>query len=238
MLVTLDLTARQAQRVLGQAVRAHAKLELEPRPEAHSVLLWGSLSGREKDTLLVDLHDDAGHPAPLAALIGAMCDARTILSGQLCLFSTFVVDVAEDTVPRQLMLAVPETIQVANRRRFARKAPLEPVPVRCTVPGAPTPQVAILANIGPTGLASRVVNPELQDLLYIGDRVELEFVLPWSNEVYTLPAIVCNKNRCREEGHLMIGFEFVPQDNEVALQRLRAALSDETARLTEKEGEP
>ena len=135
------------------------------------------------------------------------------------------------------MLVTPETVQVANRRRFARKAPIEPVPVRFLPPGAATPLVAILSNIGPTGLGCRVVNRELEDLLFIGDQVEVEFVLPWSNEVYTLRAVVCNKNRCREEGHLLVGFEFV-QENEAALVRLRAALSDETARLTEREGQP
>jgi hypothetical protein len=237
MLVTLDLTARQAQRVLGQAIRSRVKLEVEPRPEADNTLLWGTLSGREKDLLVVDLYDHQAHPPPLGMLIGAMCDARLILSGQLCLFSTFIQDVAENAAPRQLMLATPETIQVANRRRFARKAPLEPVPVRFLPAGSTTPLVAILSNIGPTGLGCRVVNRELEDLLFIGDEVELEFVLPWSNEVYTLRAAVCNKNRCREEGHLLVGFEFV-QENEAALVRLRAALSDETARLTEREGQP
>jgi hypothetical protein len=238
MLVTLDLTARQAQRVLGQAIRGRVKLEIEPRPEAENTLLWGTLSAREKDLLVVDLYDHQAHPDPLDVLVGAMCDARLILSGQLCLFSTFILDVADNAAPRQLMLAVPETIQVANRRRFARRAPIEPVPVRFLPSGAAAPLVAILSNIGPTGLGCRVVNRELEDLLFIGDEVEVEFVLPWSNEVYTLRATVCSKNRCREEGHLLVGFEFVVQENEAALVRLRAALSDETARLTEKEGEP
>jgi hypothetical protein len=236
MLITLDLSARQAQRVLGQALRTHVKLEIEPRPESHDTLLWGTLSGRENDVLTINLHD-TGHSAPLRTLMGAMCDVRMILSSQLCLFSTFILDIVDDTVPQRLALAIPETIQIANRRRFARKAPIEPVPVRFSASGMPSAPVAILANIGPTGLACRVVDPELQDRLCIGDEVELEFVLPWSNEVYALPAAVCNKNRCREEGHLMVGFEFVAQANEVALLRLRAALRDETARLTEKEGE-
>lgn len=237
MLITLDLSARQAQRALGQALRTHVRLEIEPRPESHDTLLWGALAGREKDVLMVDLHD-AGHVAPLVTLIGAMCDVRMILSGQLCLFSTYILDVVDVTIPQRLALAVPETLQVANRRRFARKAPVEPVAVRFAAAGVPSSAVAILANIGPTGLACRVVDPELSDQLCIGDEVELEFVLPWSNEVYTLPAAICNKNRCREEGHLMVGFEFVAEANEVALLRLRAALRDETARLTEKEGEP
>jgi hypothetical protein len=237
MLVTLDLSARQAQRVLGQALRTRATLEIEARPEVHNALLWGTLAARERDMLVVNLHDPCD-AASLRTLIGAMCDVRMILSDDLCLMSTFVVDVGDETVPRQLMLAVPETVQVANRRRFARKAPIEPVMVRFLAPDAPSPQVATLTNIGPTGLACRMTSAEAGELLYIGDQVELEFVLPWSNEVYTLAAIVCNKNRCREEGHVIVGFEFAAPESDAALLRLRVALSDETAHLTEREGEP
>ena len=146
MLVTLDLTTRQAHRVLLQALRMRAKLEIEPRPEAMSALLWGMLAGQENDILLVDLHD-AGHEVTLATLVGAMCDVRTILSGQLCLFSSHIVDATAHTVPQRVMLAVPETIQVANRRRFTRKAPIEPVPVRIAVPATETPYIEKESNV-------------------------------------------------------------------------------------------
>lgn len=234
MLVTLDLTVRQAARALAQAVQTHAKLEIEPRPEVHSTLLWGSLTGRDGDVLQVDLHD-FGRDLPLAPLIGAMCDVRTILSGQLCMFSTFIVDVCETSVPQRILLAIPPTIQIANRRRFARKTPTEPVPVRLTVPGNPTPFVAILTNIGPNGLACRVVSQELDELLFIGDPIRLDFVLPWSNDGFSLVGNVCSKNPAGEEHHRIIGFEFTA-DDPPAVERLRGALTEETARLIEKDG--
>lgn len=234
MLVTLDLTVRQAARILAQAVQTHAKLEIEPRPEVHSTLLWGSLTGREDDVLQVDLHD-FGRDLPLAPLIGAMCDVRTILSGQLCMFSTFIVDAGESSVPQRVMLAVPTTIQIANRRRFTRKTPTEPVPLRLTVPGNTTTFVAILTNIGPSGLGCRVVSRELDEVLFIGDPVRVDFVLPWSNDAFSLVAQVCSKNPAGEEHHRIIGFEFTG-DDPGAIDRLRAALNEETARLIEKDG--
>lgn len=237
MLVTLDLTERQAHRVLAQAVRTRAKFEIEPRPDAHSALLWGTLAGNDKGTLQVDLHD-VGANVSLAALIGAMCDVRMILSGQLCLFSTYVREVSDRTVPQRVVLAVPETIQVANRRRFARHAPVDPVPVRFFVPAAQPPFVAIMSNIGPHGVACRVISTDIDDVLFIGDEVRVEFVLPWGEDVYSLPAIACSKTRCREEGHVIIGFEFVAAGHEAVLERLRNALQDEAARLTESEGQP
>ena len=237
MLITLDLTTRQAHRVLLQAIRTRAKLEIEPRPEAISALLWGTLAGQEQEALLVDLHD-ADHDVAPTALVGAMCDVRTILSGQLCLFGSHILDVSTHAVPQRVTLAVPDTIQVANRRRFTRKAPIEPVPVRIALPATPAPFVAILSNIGPRGLACRAVQPDVDDLLFIGDLVQLEFLLPWSNEVYALPASACSKTRCREEGHLLIGFEFVAPEDDASLTHLRTALNNEAARLTEQEGKP
>lgn len=237
MLVTLELSERQAARVLAQAIRTHVKVEVEPRPETHNALLWGSFSGQENDLLQVDLHD-SGPQVNLSGLVGAMCDVRMILSGQLCMFSTFVVDASNEAVPKRITLATPTSIQMANRRRFARKTPTEPVPVRISVPGYQPPFVAILTNIGPQGLGCRVVSRDLDEVLYIGDRVHLEFVLPWSNDAYSVAATTCNKNPCGEDGHMIVGFEFVHQPNETQVERLRTALNDETARLTEQDGAP
>jgi hypothetical protein len=237
MLVTLDLTARQAARVLSQAVRTRAKLEIEPRPEAYGMLLWGSFAAREPDLLLVELYEGT-RELPLNSLIGAMCEVRTILSGQLCLFSTFVVDAADSTVPQRITLALPQTIQVANRRRFARKTATEPIPLRLSIPGSQTPFVAMLSNISPSGVGCRVVSRDLDEILFIGDQVTLEFVLPWSNDVYTLPASVCSKSPAGPAGQLTVGFEFITKGYEAVVDRLRTALQQETARLIEMDGEP
>lgn len=239
MLVALDLTARQAARVLAQAVQTHAKLEIDPRPETSDASLWGSLESQQQDLLQVNLLG-AGHETPRTALIGAMCDVRTILSGQLYLFSSFIVDATDDTAPPRLMLAVPEAIQVANRRRFARKSPSEPVPVRLVVPSTPEPFIAHLANIAGTGLGCRVLRRELDDLLFIGDRVEIEFVLPWAGHIYQLPGTVCSKTPCRDRDYMLVGFEFAVSENAAArasLELLRSVLHSETTRLIEMEGD-
>ena len=239
MLVTLDLTARQAARVLAQAVRTRAKLEIEPRPESYAALLWGNLAGREGDLLVVDLHYSA-RLLPLALLIGAMCDVRTILSGQLCLFSTVIVDASDAGVPRRLLLASPETVQLANRRRFARHTPTDPVPVRLSITGRTDPFVLGLANIGPTGMACRAPRTGLDDALFIGDVVQLEFALPWSGEIHKLPASVCGKTPCPDQEQMVVGLEFAVADHDPAasaLEHLRAALNDEAARLIEMDGD-
>lgn len=236
MLISLELTARHAARVLTQAVRARAKLEIEPRPEDRHRLLWGLLTGHDEDALHVELCD-VERSIDLRSLIGVMCDVRSIVCGQLCLFATFVSDVADHAVPARLMLGLPESIQLANRRRFARRAPADPVPARLTLPGSNAKFVAVLSNIGAGGLACRAVSRELDELLFIGDRIAVEFALPWSKEVFELPASVCTKGAAGEPGQLLVGVEFVAEGNECALQRLAESLSDEAARLIEKDGD-
>lgn len=239
MLVALDLTPRQAARVLAQAVQTRAKLEIEPRPDGCRALLWGTLIGAERDLLRVELHD-RGHELPLASLVGAACDVRAILSGQLYLFSTFVIDVADNTTPQRLVLAAPDSVQVANRRRFVRSTPLEPVAVRLAVAGAREPLATDLVQIGPGGLACRAAAAAAEDALFIGDAAQVEFLLPWASTVFTLAATVCSKTRGPDRDHVTVGLEFALAADGTAppdLERLRAALADETARLSESNGD-
>lgn len=238
MLVALDLNPRQAARVVAHAIHARAQLEIEPRPEVFCDLIWGTLVGGERDLLHVDLHDPP-YDLGMTSLVGAACDVRLVLSGELYLFSTFVVDVSDQTVPRRLILASPEAVQVVNRRRFLRRRPVEPMPVRLGVSGSQQPFVAELANIGQGGMACRILPGELAELLLIGDEVQLEFVLPWSGDMLALTATVCAKDPTPDRERILVGFEFVASETTRAtLERLRAALSSETARLSDLHGEP
>jgi hypothetical protein len=238
MLLSLDLTTRQATRVLEQALRNKAKLEIDPRPEFVDSPLWGTLTGRENDLLAITLMN-TGPAVPLNTLVGAMCDVRTILSGQLYLFTTVVVDASNTTAPRRLTLASPDLIQVANRRRFARKSPTEPVPVRLTVPSAPEPFVANLANISRSGLGCRVLRKELDELLLIGDELNVEFVLPWVSQVFNFVAEICTKTPCQDPDHMLVGLEFKTHTAaaQATADLLRAALDNETQRLIETDGD-
>jgi hypothetical protein len=238
MLLALDLNERQATRVLEQALRTRAKLEIEPRPEPHGALLWATLVAKDENGLLkVDLHDCPAD-GTLSTLIGAHVDVRMMIDGELFLFSTFVVDASEGAVPQKLSLAVPELLQVANRRRVVRKTPNEPVPIRLMVPGSHQSFVAELANIGQGGIGCRVPNGELDALLLIGERVEIEFALPWAPEVYHLTAAVCSKTAFPDE-RVIVGLEFLTPDQPSAatLQHLRVSLVTETSRLSDVNGE-
>jgi hypothetical protein len=242
MLTALDLTSSQMSRVIAQAVRLRAKLEIEPYPDACSHLIWASVEGRENNCLRVDLVDGYEEGLP-NALVGAYCDVRTVLSGQLYLFTTTVLELHDRTNPPRLLLAEPENMQVANRRRFVRKAPADPVTIELISKTATRGMLAgDLWNIGANGLAVRVT-------------------LPWSGEPFDLEASVCSKGNTPEPDHLITGLEFCtpqcaasmtdaqsrpvgpicsasanPDQQQAELDRLREIIAEETNRLLELEG--
>ncbi len=239
MLVALDLTERQAHRVLAQARQQRARMEIEPRPEHWTALLWGTVVDGDEHQMRVDVQG-LGPDTDITPLLGATCDVRVMLSDQLYMFSTFIVDVRRDAAPHWLSLANPQIIQVANRRRVLRKAPTEPIPVRIVPPDSQQGQLGDLANIGAGGIGCRMNRKDVGELLLIGDKVQVEFVLPWTGELFTLPATVCTKSSGSDPEQLAVGFEFVTAPGGAStsdLDRLRRALNSETSRLTEMNGD-
>lgn len=236
MISSLDLSERQATRVLEQAVRLRAKLEIEPRPEAHIEPLWGVIAGREQDLLSVELLSARGE-APIRGLLGCMCDARTILAGQLYMFETAIVDVSERTAPVRIALTAPSVMRVANRRRFGRRAPVDAVPVRLLPAAAAQPIIGALSDLSRTGLGVRVARAGADELLLIGDHVDAEFSLPWSKTLYALAAVVCSKTACQGSDEMAVGLEFSPIDatQKASLELLRATLDSEHERLLDME---
>jgi hypothetical protein len=233
MLAVIDLTHRQANRVLEQALRTRAQVELEPRRGDRSLL--GQLAGREEGLLRVDLHD-YGQDWTLTALTGAFCDVKAILSGQLYLFCSCIVTVAESTVPQRLLLSVPDMIQVANRRRFDRYALPQPPRIDVMIDGAEAGLPGLLCEVGLGGLGCELPRREADDRLLIDDVVRVRFELPNVGLPLELSASVCIKAAGTDEGHLRVGLEFqIPPPghaDEPAYQRLRQALGSQQFRAS------
>ena len=85
MIVGMDLTLRQANRVLEQAVKCGATLTIEPRVWDDEEPLCGTVAARDANLLRIDLHDN-GRERALTGLVGAFCDVQTVLSSQLYIF--------------------------------------------------------------------------------------------------------------------------------------------------------
>jgi hypothetical protein len=223
-MTTLDLTVRQAARVIEQAVRGEAAMALEPRNRPIDSALLGRLIGREGPFLRFELRSGA---APLE-LIGVCCDVRLELSGQLYLFATNIVDIPDHGAQRELLIAPPDWVQVANRRRFERTNATIAAQVRIKLhPAGPT-NVGLMSNISADGLACILPGLELDEHALVGEPAQLAFELPGFDDLFELPAELCNKARTDDQQQLILSFQFKLQPSDTqgraSLERVREAL--------------
>ena len=239
MELLIDLTPRQAARVLEQALRAHAVLELEPRNLPEEKPLQAVLTGREGELLAVRL-DAVDSRIPLNALIGAFCEVQTALSGELYSFTSCILDVSEKDGIQRVFLVIPETIHVRNRRQFERTNATIASQVRVHSPVQPAPAVGLLANVSADGLACNLPGTDLDQALTLGDELRVTFELAGFDEQFDLPTVLCNKQLTPDKQQLCLGMQFnVRPDNTAAqqtLQRLRAALYELMTNITDMDG--
>jgi hypothetical protein len=240
MQLAIDLTPRQAARVVEQALRAQAALEIEPRNVPGDEPLQGKLVGREGELLSVQVRGEK-FALPLNVFVGAFCEVRTVLSGELYLFTTCVFDAVEDPVPPRLLMIVPETIQVANRRQFERTNATVASQVRLWTGAEPTPVVGLLANVSADGLACNLAGTTLDEALALGDELRVSFEVAGFDEIFELPMVLCNKTLTGDRQQLSLGLKFNVQADDPlarhALQRVRAALSQLMTNLTDVDGD-
>lgn len=222
-MILLDLNSRQCARALQQALRMQAEVRIEPRIWTAGEQLTGTLAGRDGSVLRIDLSGPLPHA--ISGLPGAFCDIEMVLSGQMYVFSTCVLDALDAQSPPRLLLALPEAVQVANRRRYLRRAPDRGVPVSIRVDEPGASFVGELANISPDGMACRVQREEVDPVLLVGDTVRLVFEIDEEGP-YDLQATVCNKGADEDRTLLLAGFEFDSRDPQTRemVTRIRAAL--------------
>jgi hypothetical protein len=236
-----DLSPRQAARVLEQAVRTRTPLELEVRSLPQDSFIRGFLESRGGQAL--EMVVESIPPGVwTASLTGAFCEASTRIFEHLYLFTTFILEVLEETRPLRLRLAGPEVVQVANRRRFERLY----VPAAAQVHIEARPQgreyVGLLADVSACGLSCSIAAPEHDEVLLVGDPLHVTFELPGFDEKFELPVVVCNKTLSRDQQLLTVGLEFQVAAGDAAaaagLERLQAVLCGMISDSTGRDGQP
>ena len=226
--IALEMTPRQSGRVLEQAVRGRVAVVIEPRGERAGEPLHGTVDGREGNLLSVRIEQQESELP--AGLIGMFCEVRMTASGQHYLFSSCVLDLSDISSPVYLLLAVPSTIHVANRRRFERYSVPTAAQVRLQAPaGSSRAQfTALLADVSAEGIACSMSAPTDDDPLLVGENVNVSFELPGYDEHFELSGSICNRSLTPDKQLLTLGVEFAPAANTGAqqrsLERLQAAL--------------
>ncbi|MCG3125327.1 MAG: hypothetical protein CHACPFDD_00145 [Phycisphaerae bacterium] len=229
MLYALDLTRRQSNRVLEQALRTQAVVEIEPRNWPDAPPISGHILSNDGRQMVIALDDD-GRALPIASFAGMFCDVKTMLSEQIYIFGASIVEASAQTVPHTLTLATPETVQVSNRRRFIRRTLARASQVEIVVDEGLDSFVGEFGNISGNGLSARVPR-EADDALLIGEPVRVRFAMPCMKERFDLRGILTNKTASPDKATLTIGVQFEPPATSdpraaAAIERLRAFLCD------------
>ncbi len=241
MIAALELTQRQLSRAINEAIQNQARLEIETRIASVVTPLCGQILSREGNRLRVRLEGTPG-ARPLEAWIGAFCDVRMVLGGALYLFTSCVLEVADEASGVRIDLAVPAHMQLCNRRRFERTRASIASRVYLWLSGAQSPNLGLLHDIGPHGLACRFPGTQLDGQLLLGDAVRVGFELPGFDEAFELPAIVCNKSIRQQGAELLVGVEFCPGDDDLVgqhtLARLQACLVELVSQQDSQSDQP
>jgi len=228
MEIALEMTQRQSRRVIEQAVRGRVSVVIEPRVGTQGATIHGTVDGREGNLLSVRI-EQASESDPPSVLIGTFSEVRLAVAGQHYLFTTCVLDVSDATTPIYVLLAVPNTIQVANRRRFERYSVPTAAQVRMRRAGAQGPEfVALLADVSADGMSCSLSAPKEDDALLVGEPLDVVFELPGYDEHFDLPGTVCNRALTPDKQLLTLGLEFTGSASDPtqrrSIERLQAAM--------------
>lgn len=231
MLYALDLTQRQTRRVLEQALRGRALVDIEPRTLTDDTSLRGRLTAIDGSLLSIDLDDD-GREISAADIVGTFCNVQTALSERLYFFEACALDLYDACVPRRIVLSAPDSIQVGNRRKFIRQHPVVSAAVEIDIVSSPEFCTGELYNISGNGLACRVAS-EMDGALLIGDPVHVRFIVPGLHTEFDLAATICGKTPAASNEAIIVGLQFCPNEsNEKEMQtieELRCFLSHANA---------
>ncbi len=191
---------------------------------------------KARDDLQWSQAEDAGprHSMKWEDLVGTYCDLTVRLGEQRYLLSCDVVHVerySQDPDDVRIFLSQPQTLQVAQRRRFRRIRLSQSAQVELSWGGADhaaNSSLAWLCNLSVDGLACRL-DARMADQILIGDRLRACFSLtPGDTQRFELDAVLCNKIPAGTEGKVILGLQFLTDDahrtSAEAVNRLRGRL--------------
>jgi hypothetical protein len=238
----IDLSPRQSARTLEQAIRHRAEVLMEPRvweePEPVTCRLEPSPdSGSRRDgtatiILSYDLASDTAADTKARVeqfynLVGTYCDFAVRLGENVYLFSadvTRVIRPIEPVTGLMIHLSRPETLQVAQRRRFRRFQLADSTKVRLSwrrEGEPPNEGVGWLCNVSADGLACRT-DTAVGERVWIGETIRVDFTLsPSDPQRFVFDAVVCAKTPAGSEGKSIIGMHF-QIDPQLAMARQMA----------------
>lgn len=199
-----ELNDRQSARVFEMAIRDEATIRLDPHYTTGLESFAVQLAEATDEYLvfrILEGQDGAGG----GLVPGQYCQAQFTLGPSIYLLSVYVIDLNEQE--QTLRTARPKSMQILERRRFARARVANTSTVTIRWPETDRQAEGPLFNIGGGGLAFRV-DKQAGDAMLVGDVVEAEFELPGLARRYAFQVVICNKTVTSDEQSVIVGVQF------------------------------
>jgi len=223
--VTLPLDSRRAGRVLAQAARRKAKIELTPTggQVTHSVVARVIETGSNSLLALTD------SDVPRHWLPSSYCDAQLELNGVLYLFAACVLEIAHRDDQCCIRLDRPESVHMLQRRRFPRRrlARSTTVSIRSHAQPAASASASLL-NLSTDGMACLTGRSDAE-ILSVDDIITVRFQLSDEAKPLELESQVRGKTPGGDDHDVILNIRFSElEPNDPRAVRLRRALTLDT----------
>lgn len=226
-----DLGPRQSSRIIEQSIRQHAGVWAEPIEDIQSRTFSGYFITANPDMIAFNLTTLT--PDDAMPVIGQYYQLLINLGETRYLAVSDILEAQAQKDGLMLIFTRPKCLQVMQRRHFHRHSPSQAFPVYLSwqeiaieneKDQITTPVLGQINDISMGGMSLRLPQ-NLDNHLFIGDTVYARFSLNVRDPEYLTSANVCHKEINRERTELVIGLQFLDNEENGDFQtRLRNSL--------------
>lgn len=225
-----ELGPKRSSRVLEQAMRMSSAVWAETIDESQPRSIAGRVAEVDDEVLIVQVDPEQGDVGDLLA--GRYYQLVMNVGENRYLAVCDLVDAESRQEAMKLVFSRPHSLQVMQRRSFARTVPNHALSVRISWQQrneeTDAPALGQICDLSISGMSVRM--PDAFDsVLFVGDTVDLRFRLDANDPEFTIEAVIRHKELLRDRGDLLLGIEFVGGDENDAFRcKLSAALAAQT----------
>ncbi len=214
----IELRTTQSHRIIECACRESRAVRIAMKGRQDSDYLDGSLQAMADGQITIGISRNIEEN--INALLNRYCEVTLVLDDGRYFFDSHIVGVRPNEEGCDLLIAVPHTVAVNQRRTQPRKAMAmsSTVQLSRSCNGRLHTCQGQLFNLSSTGLALRVESVDADDVT-VNSQWSVCFDLPGQNHMYKMDAIVIRKTPANGQA-MIVGIRFETDNEEAEIERL------------------